>query len=229
MLSEINKALVIAPHQDDETIGCGGAICYLKEQGYDIDVAHVYLGTSGVSGLNPEESSNLRHREALAAAKIGGYNVLPNLGFTDRDRSQDFELASAIIKLMRASRPDVVFLPHRGETDYEHQLVSTAGREASWLSGSDNISPELGEPLKRLPQVFYYEVWKPLDSPTVTMDITPYEEQKKSMLRAFESQMKNTSWVKGCMGLSAYRGTICLGDGSCEVFETEKLDMKRIL
>jgi LmbE family N-acetylglucosaminyl deacetylase len=221
-------ALVIAPHQDDETIGCGGTICRLLDDGYEVKVAHVFLGTSGVASVTPEKGAGIRHGEALEAAKIGGYEVLENLGFVDRDRKNDHLIQPRIIKLIRSVKPTIVFAPHTGETDLEHHLVSIAVKEAIWLSVAD-IFTELGRPLRAIPRGLYYEVWKSIDSPIVLSDISNYVQKKSEMLNAFESQMSQTSWVDGSVGHSAYRATTTLGAGNVEVFEGSGILIEEII
>lgn len=220
--------LVIAPHQDDETIGCGGTIVALVERGYDVRVVHVFAGTSGVHGAAPERSRETRHCEAKNAAHLGGYTLLPNLGFIDRDHSTDKTLQGALIRTIRQEKPVAIFVPHKQETDYEHRLVAVEAREALWLAATD-IFPELGESIGIAPRVFYYEVWKNIDAPTVLNDITKYIDKKRAMLAAFASQMEHSGWIEGSIGRNAYRGVTTVGNGYYEVFETEGIPLKELL
>ena len=222
-------ALVIAPHHDDEVIGAGGTMLYLINRGYDIKVAHVFYGSSGITGVKtPQKSHAIRENEAKKAAKNAGYQVLPNLGFIDRNRDNDAKLQSSLIKLIRSVNPVIVFLPSKEETDYEHRLVSKEGREALWLSAS-GLFPELGTTITKIPTVFYYEVWKNISSPTIYCDITSFMGEKKAMLKVFSSQMETSGWVDGAIGLNAYRGATTLGGGYAEVFGTEKIYIGDIL
>ena len=220
--------LVIAPHQDDETIGCGGTISKLVTMGYDVKVVHVFSGTSGVPDCSPADSSRVRHKEAITAGKRGGYTVLDNLGFVDRDRSQDHLIQSRLIDLLRAVCPDIVFAPHVGESDYEHRVVSIAAREAAWLSATE-IFPDLGPCMKTAPRILFYEVWKNIDKPVVVSDITKYQNKKQEMLQDFPSQMAQTDWVDGSLGNARYRGATTVGRGSVEVFEATGISIEEIL
>ena len=66
------KVLVIAPHPDDESIGCGGTIC--KHTRARDRVAAVYLTSSelGLKKVAREKAWNIREKEPRAAAKILG-------------------------------------------------------------------------------------------------------------------------------------------------------------
>lgn len=221
--------LVIAPHHDDEAIGLGGTILYMIECGHDVRVAHVFDGSSGVCGvMDKNQSCTIREHEAKQAAMIAGYKLLPNLGFADRNRDRDKEIQASLIKLIRSEKPNVVFIPHIEETDYEHSLVSKEGREALWLASSE-ISPELGENVAETPMVLYYEVWKNISSPTVYCNITSYIDRKRKMLEIFTSQMEASGWVNGAIGHNAYRGVTMLGRGYVEAFSTEKISIEKII
>lgn len=221
------KMLIIAPHQDDEVIGCGGLICYARQNNIDVDVVHVFAGTSGATEEGPRDSCQIRRQEALMSAKIGDYNVLKNLGFIDRDRKKDAFMQAELIKIIRKVRPDIILLPHIDESDMEHHVVSLYGKEAVWLSSVDIFS-ELGIPTKDKLNVFYYEVWTPILKPTFVLDITKYIDNKKDMLMAFISQMSTTSWVEGSIGLNSYRGTTQNGNGYAEAFNANPIDIRSL-
>ncbi|MDD3999043.1 MAG: PIG-L family deacetylase, partial [Candidatus Shapirobacteria bacterium] len=78
------NVLVIAPHHDDEVIGCGGLISLLVSKGYNVSVVHVFNGSSGVAERSSKVSQKVRHVEAVAASKIAGFTLIPNLNFDDR-------------------------------------------------------------------------------------------------------------------------------------------------
>src|SRR5262245_59164913 len=72
------KILVIAPHPDDETLGCGGTIKLLTNAGARVDVLYTTRGENGLFSPElaaPEERQQLaerRTREAEAACKLLG-------------------------------------------------------------------------------------------------------------------------------------------------------------
>jgi len=68
--------LVIAPHPDDETIGCGGALCLHAAKGDRVVVVFLTSGELGLKELAPAKAWQVRESEAQAAAKHLGITRL---------------------------------------------------------------------------------------------------------------------------------------------------------
>src|SRR3954471_13435221 len=72
------SVLVLAPHPDDETFGCGGTIRMLTESGVDVDVAFMTRGEQGLTGAAgrteaaARQLAEVRTREAQAACGVLG-------------------------------------------------------------------------------------------------------------------------------------------------------------
>lgn len=211
------KALVIAPHQDDEIIGCGGSIAFLKEKGFDVGIVHVFLGSTGIKNAHGKESHRQRHQEALLSAELINYRLFPNLGFEDRQRCDYTQIQLRLLETIRGFGPNIIFIPHKNDQDAEHQIVFKSGWEASWLASTPNF-PHLGTPINKVAGVFCYEVWTPIQEPSLYIDITPYKDIKKKALKMFKTQMNNTSWIDGALGLNRYRGATLQGKGLAEAF-----------
>lgn len=221
--------LVVAPHHDDEIIGCGGLICLAASQGQRVAVVHVFAGTSGVAGESDEDASGcIRAREAALAAREAGYELLASLGFRDRSRPDPSLVQDRLVQVIRKARPDIVLLPHRGESDLEHRAVAETGREAAWIAAR-TLRPELGAPLASTPTVLYYEVWSAIDQPAFYLDINNFVDRKRKMLVCFRSQMDAASWLQGALGLNAWRGVTMQGQGYVEAFGTEPVDVRSII
>lgn len=222
------KALIIAPHQDDEVIGCGGTMVFLKEKKFDVGVIHVFLGSSGVKGVYGKDSHIARNKEASSSAQVLGYQLLTNLGFEDRKTTDYTQIQLKLMKHIREYKPNLIFIPHKDEQDAEHKLVYKAGWEASWLAATSSF-PEQGKPIKRAAGIFLYEVWTPIQEPSLYVDTTPYEKKKKKALKRFKTQMKETLWANGSLGLSSFRGTALQGSGLAEAFLLKGADFSELM
>src|SRR6187399_449496 len=94
------EVLVLAPHPDDETFGCGGTIRMLADRGVAVDVAFLTRGEHGLEGGNrsPREHRELaeaREREATSACAVLGTRDVTFLGGSDTRLSEEPELAAA--------------------------------------------------------------------------------------------------------------------------------------
>ena len=97
---ELQKsAVVIAPHFDDETLGCGGTVLQKRRAGAEIAIVFMTDGsTSHAQQISPDELRRLRAAEGLAAAKALG------LGQQDVYHLAFAEAHCAISKTLRPAR-----------------------------------------------------------------------------------------------------------------------------
>lgn len=75
-LEKVKRVLILAPHPDDELLGCGGSICALVDAGKDVHV--IFLSDGGKSG-----KPYLRRDEASRVREKLGYNHIEFWDFPD--------------------------------------------------------------------------------------------------------------------------------------------------
>ncbi|WP_036476642.1 PIG-L deacetylase family protein [Myxosarcina sp. GI1] len=132
-----SSAIVFSPHQDDETLGCGGTILQTKQAGGTVKIAFMTDGSGSHSHLMPESKLvSLRQQEALAAAKVLGLQTedVFFLGFKDGELTQQRERAiSKVREILQQERPTAVYIPYFRETHPDHfgtnQIVTAALKE----------------------------------------------------------------------------------------------------
>ena len=116
----MNRVMVISPHPDDETIGCGGTIRKHVVAG---DVVHVDLLTSGEKGghdLDVADIANIREREAMAAADILGVAHVECYRHLDGNLRPDVALVARLSKRIADWQPDTIYVPHTAEQHPDH-------------------------------------------------------------------------------------------------------------
>jgi LmbE family N-acetylglucosaminyl deacetylase len=126
--------LVFAPHQDDETLGCGGAI--IKKRQADAAVKLVFIGDGSTSHshlMPPHKLSALRLREASAAGHILGLaeDDILFLNFPEAGlRAQFATICSEVLALIRRYQPDEVYIPYARDVNEDHLVTNQAVQQA---------------------------------------------------------------------------------------------------
>lgn len=196
--------LVIAPHQDDEIIGCGGALALAARAGKPVHIIMLQDGADEHDGLGmPREAlRDLRNAESSAAAEIGGASI-SFLNFPDLCR--DAQKASAHLRdHICRDKVDVVFTPWLLDTHQDHRTTNRI----------------LAKALRDVPhpvRVLCYEVWG-LCLPNVVVVIDEVIETKRRMLECFRFANSAIDYTHTTIGLSMYRSRL-LGSGTARHVE----------
>ena len=117
-LSEVelaDSAVVFAPHQDDETLGCGGTIIKKKKAGAKIRIVFTTDGCHAQDLIPEDEMKAIRASEAVAATRSLGLeeNDVIFLEFEDNKLSQNQENAiNKVIEIIQQEQPAQVFIPY---------------------------------------------------------------------------------------------------------------------
>lgn len=130
-------ALVVSPHADDETLGCGGLIAARAEKGLPTHIA--FLTDSGGTSRDADtrrRQTDTRRVEAVNAVKILGatehditFLDAPD-GQLDRlDHEAKSKLETGLALLIRKSNPEEIYLPFYGSHSTEHQAAHALCRE----------------------------------------------------------------------------------------------------
>lgn len=204
--NNLSSVLIVAPHHDDEVIGCGGTIAFLSDSGCAIDVAYMTAGYSGIPHVTDQAKAiALREAEAYEVGRILGIRQQMFLRHPDRDLGYSLKQVHEIVKILRSGGYSGVCFPHEAEQDYEHRVVHQIVGEAVWLAASSYF-PELGLPLV-LQYVMMYEVWTPLQVINLKQDISQYVDLKINALAAYASQFTSAQ-AERIVGLNAYRAAM---------------------
>lgn len=118
------SAMVFSPHQDDETLGCGGTIIRKREAGAEVKIVFMTDGSRSHHRFIPEnELIVLRQQEAVAAAKTLGVAAenLVFLNFRDGELARESDKAIIkVVQLLQQYQPQQVFVPYVRETHPDH-------------------------------------------------------------------------------------------------------------
>lgn len=135
------RIIVIAPHQDDETLGCGGLIALKRQRGAAVQI--VFLTDGGKSPLPAdgsvvrEELPNARMQEARAATHALGvpesdlhFLGLPDGALKQLSKESCEEIINRLCALITAQEPVKVFVPHWDDGHGDHEAAFDFAVEA---------------------------------------------------------------------------------------------------
>jgi LmbE family N-acetylglucosaminyl deacetylase len=148
--------LVISPHQDDETIGCGGLIARKRHEGLPVHVVFITDGSLSHPAhpeLTPGDIALLRQAEAFQALAILGVESSAIHFLDERDGSlkrlgpaQRDALVGKLAAFIDDLHPGEIFLPCHHDGSDEHSATFTCIRDALFHS-------------PHRPAVWQYPVW----------------------------------------------------------------------
>lgn len=208
------KVLVLAPHMDDEVIGCGGTLARHVSSGADVTVAFLTDGRYGgiIPAGTPETERKhqqdrlveTRKREAKEALDILGIHKLVFFDAEDGRLGESDDTAKRLRAILEELRPQVVYVPFFLEGHVDHQAVTAVLAKAV-----EGTTPEF--------LCLGYEVWTPL-FPNCFVNIDATVELKRTALQQYKSQLAQADYLHTAFGLSAFRSNAFLG-GTCRYAE----------
>ncbi len=203
------RLLVLAPHPDDEVIGCGGVLARHLDLGCPV---RILIATDG-SEADPGEADRDAYRDRReqetrqGLALLGGVCEITFLRAPDRGlAAASPSVSAAIAGLLRTFRPDLILLPSPIEIHPDHSAL--AQLFCQLIQGDQTLAAELA-----VTRVGFYEIGQPL-RPNVLVDITDVAERKYAAISAHASQTALHDYVGFTRGLNAYRAMTLTADCS---------------
>ncbi len=216
------RVLVIAPHPDDDAIGCGGSIVQHAQRGDSVQVVYVTSGEHGSPVYTPAELAAIREGEAAQGARVLGAESTVFLRQPDGGVSYSVELVNQFITLIRTHKPEVLYLPHSADGHKDHQATHEIVQEAVGRAGGNSF-PEHGGKAWGIDTILGYEVWTPLPRFQYVNDITAVIDVKLAALREHRSQLDNVPYDDAARSLSRFRGAMTERGTYCECYEVLKV------
>lgn len=197
----MRKILVIAPHPDDEMIGCGGFILNKIKEGNEIFV--IFLGYIG---------KKEREKEANEVKNKSGIEYINFLNIKEPFEFNSVNL-NLLIKRIKEIDPNLILIPHKEDGDRDHKICYELSREAIWMS---KIPDKKMNSCINKPTILLYEVHSPMTDVNYYEDISQVISKKIKLLGLYKSQMRYVDYTSAINGLNAYRGIM---GGNCKYAE----------
>ena len=194
-MKDYKSALIVAPHADDEILGCGGYI----SRNLDKDI-HVIVVAARVN-------DNINDIQTLS--KIHGITYYL-LNYTDErlDTVSSSDLIKDIEKIYLKVKPDVVFIPFDGDISSDHAEVHKSARIAfrriQEFQPRECLCYEVPSSTGQGYKSFFPNVFLSLDKKDVDL--------KWSMLNEYSSEIRDYPNPRSAVGIETYarfRGMEC--------------------
>ena len=207
-MSKKKRIMVVSPHPDDETLGAGGTITKLIDQGYEVMI----LTVSGhLPPLYTREDYEVTLKEAYEAYKVLGVSdsVFLEIPATMIGEQPVHVLNSKVTSIMKEFEPNIVFCPFP-DRHIDHRLIFESCMVATRPVGFG----------KKIEMVTAYETlsethWNaPYVEPNFTqnlvVNIDKYLEKKIEALQCFKSQISEKEGprsLEAVKSLARFRGS----------------------
>ena len=185
---ECDRVLYLAPHPDDEVIGCGGSLLRHKNQHQKIIGCYI---TDGRWGLNryvkePLDMAKIRLKELQ---KVGEYlNVFPLIIWEveDLSLSESSQLVDKMCDILLKEKPDLIYSPSIYETHQDHYYTAKILLQA--LSKLREINNRWFSCMAETGNIHFYSVWNDSVSNTF-INITEEWKEKQYLISYYQSQL----------------------------------------
>jgi len=190
------KVLVIAPHPDDDVLGCGSTIAKHSKDGDEVHICYI------TEAYTPDWSLEFiteRPRQIERANHILGVAYWHFCHFPSvlLDTIPKKDIYTKMRVLINKVEPEIVYIPHKGDVNQDHQIVYQCALSAT--------RPEPNSSIKR---VLSYEVlsetnWGDGFYPNVYVDITDTLELKLLAMQEYKEEMKQAPHARSLESIRA--------------------------
>ena len=205
--------LVLAPHYDDEVLGCGGLVAQLADAGARVRVLFLSDGS-----LRPPDEGGAEEAEAAADADAYGRRrrgeserALEALGVGEAEHLDlpDGRLAGHLDELVEGLRrvvldlhPDLLLAPSPLEVTADHRAAFAAVHRLLGPVRAGDADP-LAQAVAEL-EVLLYEVNHPA-YPDVLVDVSREVARIEAAMAAYASQQERHDYLAAGLGLRRFR------------------------
>jgi len=205
----VNKILIIAPHPDDETIGCGGTLLKHIKQGdkvYWLIITSMHID----DGWNIHDIKNREHEIKKVAKEFLFSEVIElNYPTTKLDSIPMSDIVFSISNIMKKIQPSTVYLPNPTDIHTDHQIVFKAGYSCTKSFRYPYVK-----------KILIYETLSETDfasnvsdrpfSPNIFINIDNYVDKKTDIMKIYNNQIEKRPFprsIDNIIALATLRGS----------------------
>ncbi|MBH30561.1 MAG: GlcNAc-PI de-N-acetylase [Candidatus Marinimicrobia bacterium] len=213
------KVLVIAPHPDDETLGCGGTLYRHKKEGDEL----YWIIVTGISEDTGWSESMVKKRDRQINAVSEKYRFSDVFNFrlptTKIDTLPLADLIAKITDVYKKVEPEIIYMPFSHDVHTDHQLIAKGIQSTfKWFRFPHIKKVLMYETLSETELNF---IENKVFRPNVFINISDFLDDKIEVMKTYESEMGDFPFPrsgKTMHSLSAFRGSQS-GFEAAEAFE----------
>lgn len=203
----MKTVIVVAPHPDDETLGCAGTLLRHIQDG---DQVHWLIITDMAASpdYSPEQIQ-VRKLEITKVAKHFGFSSTTQLNFapatlTDSDKSK---LIGELTTKFKELAANIVYLPYKFDIHSDHQIVADCVISATKRFRQPSVESLLA--YETLSETEYNLTQQQVFSPNYFVDISPFLNKKMDIVQCYQSEILAFPFprsIKAIEALASLRG-----------------------
>lgn len=182
----MEEVLIVTPHPDDETLGCGGTILKYIEEGHNVH----WLIVTTAGDLASEAWKVNREVEIQKVTSLYNFKSVYQLEFeaTKLDQMAVGDLVKSFSDLFENVQPTIVFSPYLGDIHSDHKVVFESTMACTKWFRYPSVK-----------KVFVYETLSETDftinpdangfRPNVFVNISKYLEKKINIMNVYKSEV----------------------------------------
>ncbi len=187
-LNKSDRVLILAPHADDEVIGCGALLLRYPNL---CDVTVLTDGRYGDSNIEPSKMANIRRDEFKNVMDKIGIKNYSILDIEDSMLNDSYDKFSKI----DFNSYNYIFIPNNLDQHPDHKAVFSHILRA-YRDGKIDKNINLA----------MYEVWGALALTNFYIDFSYMVKDKREVINMHKSQVKDYDYATKILGLNSYRG-----------------------
>ena len=207
----MSNIVVVAPHPDDETLGCGGTLLKLKDRGNKI---FWVIMTNVID--HPNYSKNFiqkRQDEIDMVSEKYGFDKVFKLNYltTKLDTIPISEITIKISNVFNEIKPEVIFIPSYSDIHSDHRITFQIV-----MSCTKSFRYPFIKKILMYEKLSETEFAPPLSgnifSPNVFYDISNYLDKKIEIMKIYTSELRESPFprsIKLIKTLAILRGSTC--------------------
>lgn len=183
-----DRILVVAPHPDDETLGCGGTLLRDKAEGASVHWLIVTRMTS--EGGFGTQKQKRRQKEIQMVNKMYRFNTLHQLNFptSQLEKVPQSELIQKMREVFLKTQPTLVYLPFRGDIHSDHRYTFDAALSCTKSFRQSSVRKLLA--YETLSETDFGLIPGVRFEPNVYVDIARFLDQKIKIMKVYKDELE---------------------------------------